>query len=478
MAEHPDSARDRHRAGPAGAGTARVDATLRDDRIILHDEHGSRELRLPYLIHSGLIQTAELGQLIAERLLDELDDPPPSGAPLRLRLPSDWGVLRFVLPYDPSLQPDPHRQIEWEVECNAPESAGQYLVDWESGPEGTCVIAARKSLVRFAQALSMGLSLKLVQLGVQDGEDPDGEESGWLDVERASRHADARDREHYREPLPWRRAALAIAAVLLLVWAGTALLARRNSVSGPIAGERGGSVEPTKPGLVAEAIDEPVASEDPPTASADTLLAGAIAVLDESVAVDPRPVPVEPEPEARSTAEARPPAPAPAQAAAAVAGRPEGLLLAWRDLLDHLAAKQERLPDFLVIDAGGILVRSGGPQELPLTDIVGRPSRASRVDGGSYWLHFDQPLWPVPGGLLPEDPTRRPGSFQVDDLGALAGRLDTAPQKLILQRLRDRGDGVGTVNWRFDAPATGQALGWRVRSLPLAGPLGQGPKKP
>jgi hypothetical protein len=412
-------------------------------------------LRLPYLIHPGLVQTAELGQLLSERLLDDLDPAPPAGAALRLRLPADWGVLRLHLPYDPARQPDPHRQIQWEVECNAPESAEQYEIDWKAEGGRTRVIAVRRNLVRFAQALASGLGLQLATLGVQDGEDPDGAEVLWLDIERAQDHRAALAREQYREPRPWGRVAAGIAILALAVWAGLLWLPRPAPESG-------------------ESVNLPPRT---PPAAVPSPATGTLPAPDGDGAV----VEAAPGPAAADSAVLAPATPAgevpaaapPAAAAPAVAGRPGALLAAWRQLLTSLQAHEARLPEFLVIDAGGILVRMEGAGEIRLTEAVGRPSRVSRVDSGSYWLHFDQPLWPAEGGLLREDAGREARLLQAENLAVLAAGLEAAPQKLILQRLRDRGDGVGSGAWRFGGEPRGAALGWRVRLLPLAGPLGQ-----
>lgn len=478
MADRTDSGRSGGASQRSGGGLHGVDATLREDRLVVHGTDGSHELRLPYLIHPGLVQTAELGQLIAERLVDELEEPLPGNAPLRLRLPASWGVLRFTLPYDPSGQPDPHRQVQWEVECNAPESAEQYAIDWQAGGGGARVIAIRRSLVRFSQALALGLGLRLVTLGVQEGEDPDGEDEAWLDVARASAHGEGLAREHYREPLPWGRAALAVVAIALLAWAGLRLIPweRGESADAGRGTPRGDSVAVATLEQPVDAIAPGDPQPDPAPADADLVTAAVEAAsgpFREPVAERPA---VEPSAHADAgspgEAPASPPAAAPDAAPPAVAGRPGALLQAWRDLIEHLAAGEARLPDFLVIDAGGILARVDG-REAPLSELVGRPSRVSRVDDGSAWLHFDQPLWPVDGGLLPEDPARRPESLQVKDLAGLLLALDAPPQKLILQRLRDRGDGVGTVDWSFEGAAPRAALGWRVRLMPLAGPLGR-----
>lgn len=152
---------------------------------------------------------------------------------------------------------------------------------------------------------------------------------------------------------------------------------------------------------------------------------------------------------------ARTPAPAPAD---------------WSAVLRRLAAVEGRLPDFLTLEAEGLLARlDPGQSADSLSDWVGQPTRP-KSQGGTRWLAFATPL---SGAGRLEDSSRAAERFTVAALGELPARLGADPGRLILQRRRVDGDSVAT-RWRFRPDGKpGASKGWSAtlfHSLPAATP--------
>jgi hypothetical protein len=393
-----------------------VDFTLFEDRLLLHGAHGVVELPLAYQIHSRLIQTAELARLLAERLRDEVAvHLPESGRAVRLHVPMAWGLVCLRLPYvaTGSLR-QPLHQLAWEIDTNAPESVEQYLFDFMEGENGqgepeTRLLAVRRNLLQFCRTLFDELGMTLVEVA------PAGEAGAGfrLQLPRALEHQEEWSRETFAPVTPWRRLALLGMGTMMLVLAGLWWSFR---------------VPPLGPAQPA------VATKPVPV---DSLR---------------RALPPSPQKAPASSAESRP--------AAVGAG-----VVDWRRLLDDLAEDEERLPDWLAIEAAGILVR-GGRGQAPLAELLDRPARATRTGRAVYWLQLDSL---VAGGSQVEDPARGILRFRLPALTGLAPRLREVPARILLQRIRVGADGP-TTRWGLAGEDLGVAQGWWVTVVPARMP--------
>jgi hypothetical protein len=395
-----------------------VDVALFEDRIVLHGAEGAVEAPLAYQIHSKLIQTGELARLIAEHLRDDHGiELPGAGTRIRLRLPPVWGLVCLRLPYTgiESLR-HPIHHVAWELDCNAPEQSEQYLFDFQevAGDDQvqavageTRLLAVRHNLVQFCRTMADELGWILVELA------PLGDEPVVfrLDLERARNLQERLAAERFEPVTPWRGLAPVLAGILLLTVAAGWMIMRRGSSSRD---------EAPVVAALSQAPAESLHVQPLQPAVADTL-----------------PASLEPAPTSDTGT--------------------------WVGLLRELAAHETELPDFMVLDAGGMLVRVEHPPGRRLTEVLGRPSRVSRVGPTTYFLEFSEVL---PGGMAGEDATRPVRRFAVASLAELAGQLDPPPVRLTLQRRRAEQPGKGTA-WRFspDHPR-GAALGWQVTLLP------------
>ncbi len=389
--------------------------------MLLHGPDGVVELPLAYQVHSRLIQTGELARLLAEHLREKAGPAlPAAGSQVRLALPLNWGLVCLRLPHAGLGElAQPLHQVAWEIDNNAPEAVEQYYFDFHeaAGNEGaeTLIMAVRQSLVHFCRTLLDELGLVLADV-VPAGESGAGFR---LELARAQAHLEALSLEHYTPVTPWRRFFVLGGVGVILAAAGILFTLNRP------------------------APEQQVRIPTPPSAMTDSLRAALQPTTADSLPAGRAP--------------ATPPAAGPA-------------LAAWTTLLGELTAGEERLPDFLVLDAAGALVRVKRRGEVNLRDVLTRPARATRVGRGGYWLQLDEPL---NGGLLAEDPTRPVLRLTLAHLVELAPRLREAPARLILQRRRADGSGQST-RWHFGAQDTqGAATGWLVTVFP-ARPGGRG----
>lgn len=450
-----------------GVAAQLLDLTLVDDRLTYHGADGPVVIPLPYQIHARLIQTSELARLLAERVREEDDAQlPPAGSRVRILVPLEWGLVCLRLPMaDIEELAQPAHHLLWEVDTNAPESGGQYLFDIKAatGDSGeSLLLAVRSGLFRFCESFCEELGWKLDRMA--PAEDELGEFE--LDGERARDWLERLKEERFPRRFSWKPLLYAAASVgvlalaLLLPWRGTSPQPESpGSPQAPALGELEElqQVEPLQPEERAHTADaQPDQSPEEPTATPrEDVSSGTI---QEAASSPPATSP--------STA---PPSGAPLR-------NSSGLLVAWKDLLASLAAHEDRLPDFLAIDNGGILVRREGLPGLPLADLLGRAARVSKVGTESWWIHFDQPLYPSPPGkrqLGREDAGRPTTSFELATLGELETRLGAAPYRLILQRRRQADAAGAGLQWALGEDAgLDPGIGWRVKSFPLAGPLG------
>jgi|GEM_PF-2370169 len=396
-----------------------TDITLKDDRLLVHEDGEILDIPLAYQIHSRLIQTGELARLLAEHLRDEGGERlPPPGRPVRLALPTSWGLVRLQLPITglQDLQ-QPMHHLAWELDLHAPDQAEQYVFDYQefsedngnTGQPGLRLIAVRQNLVQFCRTLCEELGWKLVALRAEDEEAQDFH----LDLLRAAAHRDALAAETFPPVRSWRLAVGAALAVALL-GVGAGFLLRPAAPTTPPA---------------------PVAPV--PAPSADSLKA-ALALRSQD-----------------SSRTAAPP-----DSIHATAPSPAGADTAWARLLAPLAEKEAELPDFFVMDGTGILVRQEEGGRGRFTRILQRPARVSRVSPGFYWVDFTRDL---PGGLLAEDTSRPVRRLKLARLQELAAQLREAPSRVLVQRRRA---GSGTL-WRFDAASSSAASqGWQVTIVP------------
>ncbi len=409
------------------------------------------DLPLPYEIHARLIQTPDFARLLAEHVRTEL--PPQEDAlPVRLFVPMDWGPVLVRLPYD-SLEglEQPAHHLFWEVETNAPEGAEQYLYDLRAVGDGQGELCAfREGLCRFCEVFCEELGFHLIEMVPVMGD----ETRTGLNLAAGREWKRRLEGERFPRVFSWKplaAASLLLAAVLLV-----ALVSRQPAD------------EPVKAATPAEkpAPVSPVMTEKQEPAPSAVVPAEASAQRGDTSLV------------AMGGSETAPAAlledPAPVQAPAAVpVNTRRALAGGWKELLVSLSGVEERLPDFMVVDSGGMLVRREGPGGLAIAEQTGRASRVSRVGDQAWWLHFDQPLLPSPPGrrvLGQESLTEKPRSLFVDNLLMLADTLDAAPFKLILQRRGPMDEAGSVYQWSLaELPGGSANGGWRVRIFPLAG---------
>jgi hypothetical protein len=387
-----------------------TDITLLDDRVLLHLEGHTREFPLAYQIHSRLIQTGELARLLAEHLREEGGEAlPAGGTPVRMALPSTWGLVRLHLPISGLNQlQQPMHHLAWELDLHAPEQVEQYLFDYQETPPGETgsselhLIAARQNLVAFCRTLCDELGWRLVALRAQDEGLPDFQ----LDLARAAAHREALAAESFPPVRAWRAAVLAAAALCLV---GTALWFLVDRAGRP-------TLSPVTPPQT--------------SAPADSLKAA-----------------VQAPPVDSSRVNAPPPA-------------TTGADTAWARLLEPLASQEDLLPDYFMVDATGILVRQEEGGRARLTRVLQRKGRVTRVSPAFYWLEFATPL---PGGRLEEDPAQALRRMTLTRLRELAPRLGNNPARVLVQRRRAQS---GTT-WRFSAAARADsATGWLATVVP------------
>ncbi|MFA7331814.1 MAG: hypothetical protein WC326_12160 [Candidatus Delongbacteria bacterium] len=389
--------------------------------MLLHGPDGVVELPLAYQVHSRLIQTGELARLLAEHLREEAGPAlPAAGSRVRLALPLNWGLVCLRLPHTGLEElAQPLHQVAWEIDNNAPEAVEQYYFDFHetAGNEGseTLIVAVRQSLVHFCRTLLDELGLILAEV-VPAGESGAGFR---LELARAQAHLEALSLERYEPVTPWKRFFVLGGVGLILAAAGILFT------------------------LTRPAPEPQVRIPAPAAAGTDSLRAALQPTVADSL---------------------------PAGRASMVTPAAGPALAAWTALLGELGAGEERLPDYLVLDAAGALVRTERRGEVNLRDVLTRPARATRVGRSGYWLQLDEPL---SGGLLAEDPTRPVLRLTLARLGDLAPRLREAPARLMLQRRRTDDSGQ-TTRWHFGAQdSRGAATGWLVTVFP-ARPAGPG----
>lgn len=384
-----------------------LSVTLQEDRILFHGPDGTTEFPLAYQIHSRLIQTGELARLLCEHLREEAGS----------ALPAPGTLLRLALPR------------AWGLVCLALPYTGldklgqpMHHLAWEVGINTQ--EQAEQYVYDFHEVAGTGETHVLAirqnlaqfcrtfcdELGWRLMEIiPNGDEhAGFvLDLERARSHQEALAAERFTPGR--RRGRLALVAVLALVVLGSGALV----LSGPWRRTRD----------VARLPDARQAT----VSRADSLAA-------------------------------RPSRPAPPPAG-------------WGDLLTSLGAQEDRLPDFLVLEAEGLLVRGAPAQDLDLGDLPGRPVTAGPRGREARWLAFAQPL----GGGAPEDSTRPAERYVLKSLSELTARLGPVPGRVILQRRRTDAAGPNT-HWRFArGPTPGAPAGWEVTVFHTVAPPAPAP---
>ncbi len=419
-----------------------IACSLWAERLCLHLPQGDQELELPYQIHPGLVQKAELAGLISEymnRLLPEL----PQDQPLLVYIPREWGVVVIDLPYTGlDNMPNPAGQVHWELESNAPESARNYYYNYFETAELTRLMAVRKSMYNFLEQLFANCGLRLQAVGVLS-------EVGTITephfvVERADSDAldAAREIEKYRDPTRWSRPLLAVFAILVAAvgvsWVWTHGLPWPSRESQPLEAEQEKLVQAPLDSSVLQLVPDSLlaAAQDSGSSSAVTE-----AVQEKGTA----PLPAVAQPTRNDPLPARQPRTRPA----AIGASTDCL-----DLLRSLAAVEDQLGDFLYLQSDGVYVLSGGLDGAGLIAALPLPARVSYVGEMGHWIHFDRPLAPS------TSPTVE-ASLTVQSLSELSSRLRADPACVVLQRLR--GDGEVRGDW-FDEQAP--AKGWRVRILP------------
>lgn len=379
-----------------------TDLTLLEDRLLVHRDEGATELPLAYQIHSRLVQTGELARLLAEHLRDEGGSLLPApGSRVRLLLPLGWGLVCLRLPYAGLGQlGQPLHQVAWELDCNAPEQSEQYLFDYQehAGP-GPAGGETRVMAVRTSLVQFCRTLADELGWALEELAPASEMEAPFhLDVKRALRHQEALAGERYTPVARWGRVLTGAAALGLICAASLLWITRTHA---------------------------PVTPVTPSPVPADSL---------------------------RAHLPASPPLPAPLTNAP---GR------AWTALLRELAAREAALPDFLVLDAQGVLVRGRSQENRRVLEQLPRPAGLRRAGEATAWLVFADSL---AGGLVPEDPTLPVRRFTLASLAELPAHLDGDPARLILQRRRGA---PGGADWFFPVTAVrGEPRGWQVTLFP------------
>jgi hypothetical protein len=434
-----------------GISSGTRDLTLTSDRLIVHGAEGPVDLPLPYEIHARLIQTPDFARLLAEHVRAELPAQEEK-LPVRLFVPMDWGPVLVRLPYD-SLDglEQPAHHLFWEVETNAPEGAEQYLYDLKALGDGQGELCAfREGLCRFCEVFCEELGFQLVEMVPVMGD----ETRTGLNLAAGREWKRRLEGERFPRVFSWKplaAASLLLAAVLLVAFVS------RQPADEPVKAD----IPAERPSPVSPVMTE----KQEPAVSTEMLTENSVQPRDTNLVVTREHESAQ-APEQEAAAPRQAPAAVPVNTRRALAG-------GWKELLVSLSGVEERLPDFMVLDSGGMLVRREGPGGLALAEQTGRASRVSRVGDQAWWLHFDQPLLPSPPGrrvLGQESMAEKPRSLFVDNLLMLADTLDAAPFKLILQR-RGPVDAAGSVyQWSLGEVPGGSANGgWRVKIYPLAG---------
>ena len=385
-----------------------LSVTLQEDRILFHGPDGTTEFPLAYQIHSRLIQTGELARLLCEHLREEAGSALPApGTLLRLALPRAWGLVCLALPYT---------GLDKLVQP-------MHHLAWEVGINTQeqaeqyvydfheVAEAGETHVLAIRQNLAQFCRTFCDELGWQLMEIiPAGDENAGfvLDLERARSHQESLAAERFTPGR--RRGRLALVAVLALAVLGSGALVLFGSTGWRT---RGGTPLPTTPHASAVKADSP----------------------------------------------------------ATLPSRPAPPPIGWSEVLTRLGAVEDRLPDFLVLEAEGLLVRVAPAQDLDLGDLPGRPVTVGPRGREARWLAFAQPL----GGGAPEDSTRPAERYVLKSLSELTARLGPVPGRVILQRRRSDAAGPNT-RWRFArGPTPGAPAGWEVTVFHTVAPPAPAP---
>ena len=419
-----------------GIAANTIACSLGAERLCLHLPEGDQEIELPYQIHPGLVQKAELAGLISEHL-SRLMPALPQDQPLLAFIPREWGALVIDLPYTGlDSMPNPAGQVHWELESNAPESARNYYYNYFETPELTRLIAVRKSMYHFLEHLFSNCGLRLVGVGVLGSSGQLGDTSQLITRAESETIDAARVQEKYHDPSRMLKTLVTVLIILALglgggwLWKkGMPRFASQDSVveeelvQAPVDSS---VLELSPDSLVTAQLDSVESSDTEVDASASQSMRAELDLA---------------EPVLQSNAPATPLAEANGVASS-------------RDLLLALAKVEDQLGDFLYLQRDGLYVLDGGLGGAGLIAALAIPARVSHVGERGHWIHFDQAL---PSPTLSSEET----SYQLASLTELEDRLDGNPGCVLLQRMR--GEELPRGDW-FDQQQP--ARGWRVRILP------------
>ncbi len=461
-------------------GLTELPLSVHEDRLVQHRPEGNLELPLPYRIHPRFVQNPELAELLAERLSGRFN-PPIEGARLRVLVPRRWGLLQLDLPYAGlDEMPNPQSQIRWEVECHAPESVHNYLYDYQEHGSRTRVLAVRRNLVSFLKRLAEALGAELEAIAPQEealGEPTEGistqaegptaigREVPLLRPERAEELQELVKREEFRDRPRYLAAVIFSVLVLAVALAGAEWIRRLQRAPATDSGPAAALVDQEEP-LVEHAGGETAADYD---AGHDSpAVESSIEEISDTLTVDEEGIPDEPAIEELSQVAAAESAGEQVEQIGldgAPGDRPDGGTgeLGIATLLHELSRSESRLPDFMVLDRTGLLVRGAAPG-VHVGDLLPFPSRVSHVGRDCYWIHFDRPLAPARQVRADGEAASADRSLQVARLEEAAELLDAGAISLVIQRLSVRPGGGRDTRWRFAGGAEGVSpAGWRLR---------------
>ena len=373
--------------------------TVDSQRLLIHTPDGDISIDLPFVLRPELLHKSDLAELFAEKLGERLPNTVERSGPVRIEIPLDWGSVLLDLPCD-GLEDmeNPLSHLEWELERNAPESAHNYLLDYQN-PVGSRVrlVAVRKPVEEF-----LGRSFSAMGYTPVSFEVLDLKGQRWtFDPVRARTLQQAHSRESWK-PVPL----LAWLLPVVLVLCGGALGLGWWLGQDPVGDEpmRASGQEEGMPVPVDSLkVGEPRAGE-----TTDALTSAASQVpSNESRPADETPV---------------------AQVATSPAmptGSPEptGNRERWNLLLDRLAAGESRLPAFLSVHSDGILLNGTVDLAELLTPLVLRPTQAG---GEARWYSFATAL------DLPDAQT--PRHFRLASLANLGDSLSAPVDRVMLSR--------------------------------------------
>jgi hypothetical protein len=431
-----------------------INCSIFEEKLILHDAEGDKVLSLPYQLNPSFFMKPELAKHSIPQI--EAMGVKLDGVDVNLLVPREWGVFRLDLPFGGfSSQKQPLDQLLWEIGNNAPEDPKYYLFDYTETKDTTSIIAIRESVCSFMADMIEALGGELKTIATSSAGNP---ESVSLSLEKAKTIKQQLGNMQKEPPgrsfglkVPLAVAIVAIFAIVLTLYFPsnqtdninlTTALTGENSDTITVQ-EAFGSVSDS---LAFEAVGHEFSLSDSASVLQTTEQGNfekaedAVVVIEKDIPAENLSLPTEDAtPDLIST---------------------NNVSRGWMELMQAFAAADDKLPDFMVIDPQGILVRDPTGSAGRFESILGSSLASTRVGESCYWLDFrdnlivDYPLPAIAG---------KGRTLVVKDLSELVDELNR-PARIILQRIKQLDDGQ-TTRWLYGIQANGDS-GWRVKIMP------------